>query len=257
MFAYRQKYHLVLTVLITAILAVSSQLTLAQGNSNGNANAKANSNGNGHGKNKNIGVGNASNGIMGRIVTEKGIYYSGQSVEIGIRFPRGSELITEGSVDAFVVIFSPVIGNGDTDADVDSGSDSGSDSAATTDPSVDALSDAVVLPVSNVASVDTVKLFEVEAVDVSTLAAGTYQLGLILTDPGGDPLSINDWYTGLLGLIDIRGITITDEAVDFDEDGDGHVDDNPDGNGFSNVTDDDTDSAGGSDSSDTDTSGDT
>ena len=87
MFAYRQKYHLVLTVLITAILAVSSQLTLAQGNSNGNANAKANSNGNGHGKNKNIGVGNASNGIMGRIVTEKGIYYSGQSVEIGIRFP--------------------------------------------------------------------------------------------------------------------------------------------------------------------------
>ena len=245
MFAYRQKHHLGLTVLLTAILAVSSQLTLAQGNSNGNANANANSNGNGHGKNKNVGVGNASNGIKGRIVTEKGIYYTGQSVEIGIRFPRGSELITEGSIDAFVVIFAPVIDNDDSDSDT------------ATDSSVDALSDAVVLPVSDVASEDTVKLFDVEAVDVDTLAAGTYQVGLILTNPGGDPLSINDWYTGLLGLIDIVGITITDEAVDFDADGDGQVDDDADGDGFSDATDEDSDSADSGDSSDSDTSGDT
>ncbi len=90
-----------------------------------------------------------------------------------------------------------------------------------------------MLPVSSEASAETRQLFAIDAVDVSTLPAGTYQLGLILTNPGGDPLVINDWYNGLLGLIDVVGLTVADEAVDFDEDGDGEVDDDSDGDGFS------------------------
>ena len=216
MLDYRQKCHTILTVLITAFLLVSSQLAMAQGNSNGKANA--------NGKNKNIGVGNASDGIQGSIITEKGIYYTGDPLEISLKFSRGSELITDGSVDAFVVIFAPVVSD-------DEASESDTDTLA----NVDALSDAVVLPVSDEASAEARKLFEVEAVDISALPVGTYQLGLILTNPGGDPLNINDWYTGLLGLIDIVGLTIADGAVDFDVDGDGQVDDDADGDGFSDT----------------------
>jgi hypothetical protein len=101
------------------------------------------------------------------------------------------------------------------------------------------LSDAVVLPVSDQANSEEQKLFEMESVDVSTLPAGTYQLGLILTNPGGDPLNINDWFKGLLGLIDIVGLTISDEALSIDSDGDGEVDDDRTGNGFSDDVEDD------------------
>ena len=68
---------------------------------------------------------------------------------------------------------------------------------------------------------------------MAALPAGTYQLGLILTNPGGDPLVINDWFKGLLGLIDIVGLTVSDEALPFDEDMDGQVDDDTDEDGFS------------------------
>ena len=216
--SYRQHSSKMFSIVITTVLLISSQLVMAQGNSGGIANDNSNSNGNG--KNKNIGVGNSSDGIMGSIITDKRIYYTGDQLEIGLRFARGSELIANGTVDAFVVIFSPNI------------SDDASDSA---------LTDAIVLPVSGEAGEETQILFELEAVNVTTLPAGTYQLGLILTEPEGDPLIINDWYNGLLGLVNIVGLTITDEAVAFDKDGDGQVDDDTDGDGFSDYDDSDDD----------------
>ncbi len=203
---------------VSILILIGSQLVMAEGNGNGS--------GKGHGRNKNIGVGNASDGIKGRIITEKGIYYSGDPLEISLRFQRGSDLIAAGDVDAYVVIFAPDTEETDgagSDQGPDSDSDSGTD--ATPDSDSPALTDAIVLPVNNEANEEVTKLFELGAVDVGTLAAGTYQLGLILTNPGGDPLNINDWYNGLLGLEHVVGLTITDEAVDFDSDGDGHVDD--------------------------------
>jgi len=209
----------------------------------------------GHGKNKNVGVGNASDGISARIVTAKDIFYTGDPMAISLRFNRGADLVSSGEVDAYIVIFSPIADSTDdstdttTDTGTDTSTDTGTDSTSgTTDASdttatdtaaaVGALTDAIVLPVSNEASSDEHKLFEVEAVDVSALPAGTYQLGLILTNPGGDPLVINDWFKGLLGLVDIVGLTVSDEALPFDEDGDGEVDDDADGDGFSDDTDD-------------------
>lgn len=180
---------------------------------------------NGRGRGNNLGKGNASDGIKGRIVTDKRIFYTGDPLEISLRFPRGSDLVTSGEVDASVIIFTP--------------DDEGAP---------------IVVPVSSEASPNIRKLFELEAVDISALPAGQYQLGLVLTAPDGDPLAVTDWHNGLLGLIDVVGIRVTDEAQEDDEDGDGMVDDDDDGDGFSD--DDDTDDDA-SDDTDDDTTGDT
>ncbi|MEX0965278.1 MAG: hypothetical protein WDZ52_14700 [Pseudohongiellaceae bacterium] len=223
----RLKVRSILTLLFAVLLVFSAQSVLAQGNSQGK----------GQGKNKNIGVGNASDGIMGRVITNKGIIYTGNPLEISVHFPRGSELISSGSVDAYVVVFAPTVVEEDEapSDDADSTETTETDSS---DGTASALSEPVVIPVSDAASTEVVKLFELEAVDLSTLPGGTYQIGLILTNPGGDPLVIGDWYTGLLGLIDVVGLTVTDEAVDFDEDVDGEVDDDDDGDGFSDEVED-------------------
>ncbi len=218
MFNFKQIFKPIISTMIASTLLLTSALVVAQGNSNNNGNA------NSHGKNKNVGVGNASDGIMGSVITDKRIYYSGDALDIYLRFARGSELILGGSVDAYVVIFSPAE-NGNNEVDP----------ALNNDP----LTDAIVLPVSADASSENHKLFAMDTVNVESLPAGTYQLGLILTNPDGDPLNINDWHNGLLGLINIVGLTITDEAVDFDQDGDGQVDDDDDGDGFSDSDDSD------------------
>jgi len=219
MFNFKQISKPIISTMIASTLLLSSALVVAQGNSNGNS----------HGKNKNVGVGNASDGIMGSVITDKRIYYSGDALDINLRFSRGSELIVGGNVDAYVVVFSPAE-NGDDEVDP----------ALNNDP----LTDAIVLPVSDDASSESHKLFAVDAVNVESLPAGTYQLGLILTKPDGDPLNINDWHNGLLGLINIVGLTISDEPVDFDQDGDGQVDDDDDGDGFSDSDDTASDTTG-------------
>jgi len=263
--AHMNKLKTLFSVTLSLLLLFSVEASMAQGNSQGNGNSNAGGNGKGNGQNKNIGVGNASDGIMGRLSTNKGVIYTGDPLEISVQFPRGAELITSGAVNAYVVVFAPTVvatddadstGSTDsTDSTDDTGSTDGTDGTTSTDGddgtsgtdgtdgtdagngTADALSDPIVVPVSDTASEDATKLFEIEAVDLSTLAAGTYQLGLILTNPGGDPLVIKDWYTGLLGLIDVAGLTITDEAVDFDADGDGVVDDDADGDGLSDTDD--------------------
>lgn len=124
------------------LLLVMSKAALAQGNSQ----AK------GNGKNKNVGVGNASDGISARIITDRGIFYTGDPLSISLRFNRGAELVSGGEVDAYLVIFSPVLDESGDDGDSNSDSDivEETDSiAADTEAAVNALSDAVVLPVSD------------------------------------------------------------------------------------------------------------
>ncbi len=241
----------ILSLFAGLLLMISVETALAQGNSQGNGNSNAG--GNSNGQNKNIGVGNASDGISGRISTNKGVIYTGDPLEISVSFPRGSELITDGDVDAFVIVFAPTVDDSDDSDSVDTDSDS--TDSTTGNGTADALSDPIVIPVSDAASEEETKLFEVSEVDLSALSAGTYQLGLILTNPGGDPLAIGDWYTGLLGLIDVVGLTITDEAVDFDADMDGVVDDDLDGDGLSDENDDSDNNDEDSDSSNDTSSG--
>lgn len=223
-----------LTLFTALFLLLVTQVVMAQGNSEGK----------GNGRNKNIGVGNASDGIKGRIVTEHDIYYTGDPMAISLHFPRGADLVTGGEADAYVVVFTP---NVETTDDSDAEASDDTDEPGTDDE----LSNATVLPVSNDASATSTQLFSIGAVDISVLPAGTYQLGLILTNPDGDPLNINDWYNGLLGLVDVVGLTVTDQSVDFDVDGDGEVDDDADGDGFSDDDDEESDDSDDDSSSDT------
>jgi len=238
----------VISVIVGLALVIGAQVAAAQGNSQGKGNGNGNGNGNakGFGQSMNIGVGNASDGIMARIITDRDIFYTGDPLAISVVFPRGAERITSGAADAYVVVFAPAPEADDSDDDsTDDSSDDSSDDSTGDDASDDSsgddgtagtdtvLTDAIVLPVSSDASADETVLFSIDAVDVSALPAGTYQLGLILTNPGGDPLVINDWYGGLLGLEHVRGLTVASEAVEFDADGDGEVDDDSDDDGFS------------------------
>ena len=131
MSAYKTKFSTVFSIVITVILMVSSQVVMAQGNSAG----KGNGNGNGNGKNKNIGVGNASDGIMGRVRIDKGIVYTGDPLLISLQFPRGSELIANGDVDAYVVIFAPAVDEEDDSSD-DGTTDDGTTDDGTTDAGI-------------------------------------------------------------------------------------------------------------------------
>ena len=165
------------------------------------ASALAEGNGKGNGKNRNLGHGNASDGVKGLIQTNRGVVYTGDPLDISVKFPRGSDLISSGEVDVWILVYGP---------------------------------DAVplALPISDLASPQHRKVFSVDAVDVAALPEGVYQLGLVLTVPGGDPLQIADWYNGLLGLINIQGVTVSAEPLDVDEDGDGEIDGDQDGDGF-------------------------
>ncbi|MEK7259108.1 MAG: hypothetical protein AAB211_04850, partial [Pseudomonadota bacterium] len=136
----------------------------------------------GRGNGINAGAGNASDGIQGRIVTEKHVIYTGDPLNISLRFARGAQLVTSGEVDASVIIFTP-----------------------------EQEAEPIVVPVSSEASTTARKLFQIESVDVSALPAGQYQIGLVLTVPDGDPLQLSDWHNGLLGMIDVVGIRITDK----------------------------------------------
>ena len=194
---------------------------------------------------------NASDGVKGRIVTNKDIVYTGEPLEISLHFAQGAHLIQDGDADAFMVIFAPKTENddsteptgeeGSTEPAGEEGSSTESPQAGDSlaleeDPPADepgSMGDAIVLPVSDEASTEITKLFEIPEVDLSGIDAGTYQLGLILTIPGGDPLVVNDWYNGFLGLVDIVGLTVSAEAVESDEDGDGMMDCEPDIEGLS------------------------
>jgi hypothetical protein len=209
-----------LAVVLCALAFGGTQTALAQGNS---ANAPGKS-GHAPGQNKNLGHGNASNGVKALIKANRDIFYSGDLLDIGVKFPRGAELVQNGEADAYLVIFNP-------------------------DTTLQAVS------ISQNASEDTTKLFRIEEVDVDFLPEGVYQMGVVLTVPDGDPLNMSDWYNGMLGLLTVRGLTVSESSLDIDEDGDGFVDGDDSGDGF--VDEDDSDGADdGTDDDGTDDSGD-
>lgn len=182
-------------VFFMSLMALSPEMASAQGNSGNTPGAAA------PGKNKNLGHNNASDGVMAIIQANRHIFYSGDPLEIGVRFPRGADLVTSGEVDAHLLIFKP--------------------DAETT-----------VLPISDEASENQRNLFEIGAVDVETLPEGVYQLGVVITVPDGDPLNMDDWFNGLLGLLTVQGLTVSEDSLEVDMDGDGFVDDDADGDGF-------------------------
>jgi len=108
--------------------------------------------------------------------------------------------------------------------------------------------------ISELADTEPANLFQIDVVDVEFLPEGLYQLGVVLTVPEGNPLDISDWYNGMLGLVAVRGLTVSDTALEIDDDNDGFIDDDQDTDDDGFVDDDDTDDS--SDDSDDDTSDD-
>ncbi|MEC8860304.1 MAG: hypothetical protein VYE29_09935 [Pseudomonadota bacterium] len=201
-----------LLVCAFALSIAGLQPAFAQGNSD-----------NAPGKNKNLGHGNASNGVKAIIQANRQIFYTGDLLDIDVRFPRGAELISSGEVDAYLMIFGP-----------------------------DAVLQAV--SISDLADTEPANLFQIDVVDVAFLPEGLYQLGVVLTVPEGNPLDISDWYNGMLGLVAVRGLTVSDTALEIDDDNDGFIDDEQDTDDDGFVDDDDTDDS--SDASDDDMSDD-
>lgn len=191
------------TVCAMALTLVLAPDVLAQGNSE-----------NAPGKNKNLGHGNASNGVKAIIHANRHVLYAGDdSLEMDIRFPRGAELLVDGEVDAHLVVFGPeaawdILPLDDEAADAEGGGN----------------------------------LFQLAENEIEALPAGVYQLGVVLTVPGGDPFVLEDWYNGMLGLVAVKGLTVADGPIEEDADEDGFIDEDSDDDGLVDGGDDEDDS---------------
>jgi hypothetical protein len=91
---------------------------------------------------------------------------------------------------------------------------------------------AITVPLPAQTPDSPVSLIELSNLDTSVLLPGDYQLALVLTVPGGNPLNISDWYSGFRGLLSIERLRFSATATSSDADGDGEFDDDTDGDGF-------------------------
>ena len=217
-----------ITLCTMALALVLAPDVFAQGNS-GNAPGQANAKGN-----KNLGHGNASNGVKAIIHANRHVLYAGDdALEVSVRFPRGADLLKQGEegaeseVDAHLMVFGPDAVWGELRLDNEAADADGSGN-----------------------------LFQLAENEIEALAPGVYQLGVVLTVPGGDPYNLDDWYNGMLGLVAVQGLTVAEGPIEEDANEDGFIDDDSDDDGLSDGEDDDgaTDDGTGDDTDGTDDS---
>lgn len=143
-------------------------------------------------------------GGSGLIVPNRHVYYPGDTLQVRVVYPRSLTAIWSGDAESHIVINVP----GDASFSV---------------------------PLTTDTPDSVVSLVELTDLDTSVLSPGDYQLGLVLTNPGGDPLNLGDWYQGFRGLLSIERVRFSDVAPGEDPDdldGDGELDDDADGDGF-------------------------
>lgn len=146
-------------------------------------------------------VQNGRGAFKGNLKTGQHIYYAGDDLDISVQFPRGSSLLADGEAEAHIVIF-------------------------VSDGSV------ISVPVESDIGAGSRKFFEIENIDITLLPEGQYQLGLVLTIPGGDPALLDDWYSGFRALLDTEAVYVSEDVIDGDDDDDGEWDDDLDGDGI-------------------------
>jgi len=198
-----RKSLLHIPVVLTAVLGMaSSALADNAGKGNGaSANGRLN---NGHV------VQNGRSAVKGNIWTRQHVYYVGDELDIRVQFPRGNDLLESGEADAHVVVYSST--------------------GTVTD-----------VPVPSDVDAAPRRFFRVESIDLNSLPEGQYQVGLILTVPGGDATLLEDWYGGFRALLDSEAVYIAAAPVDADSNGDGELDDDEDGDGIAGEEEDETD----------------
>lgn len=143
---------------------------------------------------------NGRNDFKANIRT-KHIYYVGDTLSAFVKFSRGINLLAEDLADAHIIVVAPT-------------------------------TDAYAFPVDSSIGPNDRKFFSIDILNAETLPLGQYQLALVVTIPGGDPLNIKDWYNGFRGLLDMEGIYISDRPLPEDVDADGECDADADGDGF-------------------------
>jgi hypothetical protein len=160
-----------------------------------------------HGASK---VQNGKSEFQGNLKTGQHIYYAGDALDISVQFARGGALLAEGEADAHIVIFS-------------------FDGTLTS------------VPIEDDIGAESKKFFQIDDIDTATLPEGQYQLGLVLTIPGGDPTLVADWYSGFRALLDTEAVYISEEMLEGDGDEDGEWDEDADDDGIVGEEEDETD----------------
>lgn len=143
-------------------------------------------------------------------IRTKHIYYVGDTITVFLKFSRGIDILADELANAHIMVVSPN-------------------------------TDVYSFPVDNNIGPNDRKFFSIDIENAETLPLGQYQLGVVVTIPGGDPLNIKDWYNGFRGLLDTEGIFISDKPLPEDSDADGELDADTDADGFigDQTTDDD------------------
>ena len=134
-------------------------------------------------------------------IRTKHIYYVGETLSVFVKFSRGIDILADELADAHIIVVTPN-------------------------------TDAYSFPVDSSIGPQDRKFFSLDIENAETLPLGQYQLGLVVTIPGGDPMDIKDWYNGFRGLLDMEGIYISDQPLPEDVDADGECDADADGDGF-------------------------
>ncbi|GAB6039479.1 hypothetical protein [Endothiovibrio diazotrophicus] len=154
-----------------------------------------------HGNSANAHAQGSPGSGRGLIVPSRHVYYPGDTLQVRVVYPSSLTAIWNGEAESYIVIHVP-------------------GGAAIPVPLTSDIPDSVV------------SLVELTDLDTSQLTPGDYQLGLVLTVPGGDPLNIDDWYQGFRGLLSVERVRFSETTDPADADGDGEFDNDSDGDGF-------------------------
>jgi hypothetical protein len=139
--------------------------------------------------------------ISGDIETRQHVYYPGDILDIRVTLGGNTALVSSQGVDLYLGVFDPA-------------------------------GKAAFTRISDYQGVGSKRLFYIQDISTSVISAGTYQLALIMTVPGGDPQIVGNWYNGIGGLLDNDAVTYSQTPVAHDYDRDGEWDDDYDRDGF-------------------------
>ncbi len=156
---------------------------------------------NNNGRNDDYRLTNDVSYISGDIETRQHVYYPGDVLDIRVALGGNTALVSGQGVDLYLGVFDPA-------------------------------GKAAFTRITDYKTFNSKRLFYIQDISTSVISAGTYQLALIMTVPGGNPQLVSNWYNGIGGLLDNDAITYSQTPVARDTNRDGEWDDDYDRDGF-------------------------